>query len=82
MAKIFQVSSSGNFQNGGAAKNFFPKNEIYLFSLFDFFQVGNMNFSVYLSYRPYFNFSTEARWHIGMSSASHRDDPGSNPGKG
>ena len=25
---------------------------------------------------------TEARWHIGMSSASHREDPGSNPGKG
>ena len=24
----------------------------------------------------------EARWHIGMSSASHQDDPGSNPGKG
>ena len=24
----------------------------------------------------------EARWHIGMSSASHRQDPGSNPGKG
>ena len=26
--------------------------------------------------------STEARWHIGMSSASYREDPGSNPGKG
>ena len=26
--------------------------------------------------------TTEARWHIGMSSASHREDPGSNPGKG
>ena len=25
---------------------------------------------------------TEAWWHIGMSSASHREDPGSNPGKG
>ena len=25
---------------------------------------------------------TEAWWHIGMSSASHRDEPGSNPGKG
>ena len=25
---------------------------------------------------------TEARWHIGMSSASDREDPGSNPGKG
>ena len=25
---------------------------------------------------------TEARWHIGMSSASNWDDPGSNPGKG
>ena len=24
----------------------------------------------------------EARWHIGMSSASHREDQGSNPGKG
>ena len=26
--------------------------------------------------------SKEARWHIGMSSASHREEPGSNPGKG
>ena len=26
--------------------------------------------------------NTEAWWHIGMSSASHREDPGSNPGKG
>ena len=25
---------------------------------------------------------TEARWHIGTSFASHREDPGSNPGKG
>ena len=25
---------------------------------------------------------TEARWHIGMLSASHREDPGSNLGKG
>ena len=25
---------------------------------------------------------TEARWNIGMSSASHREDPGSNPSKG
>ena len=25
---------------------------------------------------------TEARCHIGMSSASHQEDPGSNPGKG
>ena len=25
---------------------------------------------------------TEAQWHIGMPSASHREDPGSNPGKG
>ena len=25
---------------------------------------------------------TEARWHIGMSSASHQEDPDSNPGKG
>ena len=25
---------------------------------------------------------TEAQWHIGMSSASQREDPGSNPGKG
>ena len=25
---------------------------------------------------------TEARWHIGKSSASHREDLGSNPGKG
>ena len=25
---------------------------------------------------------TEAPWHIGMSSASHREDPGLNPGKG
>ena len=24
----------------------------------------------------------EARWHIGMLSASHREDPGSNLGKG
>ena len=25
---------------------------------------------------------TKAQWHIDMSSASHREDPGSNPSKG
>ena len=28
-----------------------------------------------------FDNGTEAWWHIGMSSASHQDDPGSNPVK-
>ena len=32
--------------------------------------------------KKYKALTMEARWHIGMSSASHREYPGSNPGKG
>ena len=42
--------------------------------------------ALFLHYSTYVGkptlFYLEARWHIGMSSASHREDPGSNPSKG
>ena len=49
----------------------------FLYSLV-ILQFATVSIKVYVT----FALATEAWWHIGMSSASHQEDPGSNPGKG